>query len=313
MRTLGVIAVLLLLGSAGHPSTSLRAQQAAQAGTLACPMHPEVRSNEPGACPVCGMALVPADPLAAREYDVDLETAPQAVVAGRPFRLKLMVRDPTTHRIVKDFTEVHEKRFHMFVISQDLKHYDHVHPEQQADGSWALDVALPHAGYYKIYSDFLPVDGTPQVIARPLVTSGFTGDLASSTAHLVPDRVMKKTVGDMSVELELPADGLMAGRDERFTYRLADAATGAPVTDIEPYLGAWGHSLIMSEDTVNFVHAHPLELLPEGRVTAGGGPTLTFKALLPKPGNYRVWTQLKRGGELSTAVFTVMVASPATQ
>jgi len=26
-----------------------------------CPMHPEVRSSEPGACPKCGMALVPVE------------------------------------------------------------------------------------------------------------------------------------------------------------------------------------------------------------------------------------------------------------
>ena len=94
--------------------------------------------------------------------------------------------------------------------------------------------------------------------------------------------------------LELPPAGLVAGREETFVYRIADARTGDPVTDIEPYLGAWGHSVIMSEDTSSLVHAHPVELLPENNRIAGGGPALTFKALMPKPGTYRVWTQLKR-------------------
>ena len=100
----------------------------------------------------------------------------------------------------------------------------------------------------------------------------------------------------MNVELILPGGGLAAGRDEKFTYSLTDAATGAPIMDVDPYLGAWGHSLVMSEDTEHFVHAHPLEGLPE-KVERGGGPNLTFTALLPKPGNYRVWTQIKRRGE----------------
>src|SRR5712691_5202764 len=31
----------------------------AQAPTYTCPMHPEVTQDQPGACPQCGMALVP--------------------------------------------------------------------------------------------------------------------------------------------------------------------------------------------------------------------------------------------------------------
>ncbi len=29
--------------------------------TWTCPMHPEVISDEPGTCPICGMKLIPAD------------------------------------------------------------------------------------------------------------------------------------------------------------------------------------------------------------------------------------------------------------
>jgi len=34
-----------------------------KAATYTCPMHPEVRHSGPGACPLCGMALEPMDPL----------------------------------------------------------------------------------------------------------------------------------------------------------------------------------------------------------------------------------------------------------
>jgi hypothetical protein len=115
----------------------------------------------------------------------------------------------------------------------------------------------------------------------------------------------------MRVTLTLPPDGLVAGRDEKLQYHIADAATGAPVTDIEPYLASFGHTLVLSEDTLHYVHAHPVEILPENASLARGGPDLTFKALMPKPGRYRLWTQLKRRGIVSTVAFTVAVHSPA--
>jgi hypothetical protein len=287
-------------------------QQAIGLPTHVCPMHPDVRTSSPGTCPRCGMVLVPIDPLEVRDYPLEVETEPSPIVAGRPFRLRLVVRDPDTQEITKSFATVHEKIFHLFVLSLDLNHYEHVHPQQQPDGSFTLDLTVPREGFYKLYADFLPDGGTPQVLPRPLVTGGFAGDIESSRARLTPDRDLTRAVDGMKVTLTLGRGGLVAGRDEKFSYRLTDAATGAPVTDVEPYLAAWGHSLVMSEDTENFVHAHPMEMLPE-TIVGGGGPNLTFKALLPKPGNYRIWTQIKRHGAVSTVMFTVNAASPTQQ
>ena len=258
------------------------------------------------------MTLVTSDPLDTRDYRLEMTSSPPAPVPNQTARLRLTVRDPDSNAIVRRFAIVHEKIFHLFVVSHDLEHYAHLHPEQIDDGSFALDVTLPRAGYYKVYADFLPAAGTPQVIPRLLVTKDFDHGLASSSARLVPDMVLRKKVDGMSVDLLLP-ETLVAGREEKFTYQVTDLASGAAVTDLEPYLGAWGHSLLMSEDTLDLVHAHPIELLAERTTAASGGPTLTFKALLPKAGHYRIWTQIKRRGEVTTAVFTIRVASPTAR
>ena len=306
-----MIAVLVTPAAAQAGPPPDRAQ-AKQSGTFVCSMHPDVQAKAPGTCPICRMALVRRDPSAQNAYNLEIRTSPETVVHGRPFRLQITVRDPRTKAVVKDFTEVHEKPYHMFVISQDLEHYDHIHPDQQPDGSWSIEVTVPKAGQYKIYSDFLPRGGTPQVIARSLVTAGVAGDYGSRT-RLTPDRELSHIADSMSVTLELPRGGLIAGREQTLTYRIADAATGAPVTNIQPYLGAWGHSLLISEDTSHVIHAHPAEHVRDGRDSKGGGPELTFKAILPEPGNYRIWTQIKRGGDVSTAVFTVAVAPPTSR
>ena len=118
----------------------------------------------------------------------------------------------------------------------------------------------------------------------------------------------------MQVSLALPEAPLVAGREEAFAFELTDARTHTPVKDLEPYLAAWGHTLLISEDTQAVVHAHPVEVVPQGDPDVHGGPVITFKALFPKAGHYRLWTQMKRKGEdVVTARYTVSVASPVVQ
>jgi hypothetical protein len=274
-----------------------------------CPMHPDVTAAAEGRCPRCGMALVPGDPLDAREYLLDMTVSPAAARPGTPVRVSFTVRDPETRAIIRNFATVHEKQFHLFVVSHDLEYYDHVHPEMQDDGSWTIDLTVPRAGYYKLIADFLPLGGTPQVVPRLLVTTE-PGDLTAARAQLPSSDGLEKAAASMRLKLTLPEDGLVAGRDETLLYHVVDASTGRPVTDLEPYLAAFGHTLVMSEDTLDYVHAHPVEQLTEQTTGVSGGPDLTFKALLPKPGRYRLWTQLKRNGIVTTASFTVQASSP---
>jgi hypothetical protein len=126
-------------------------------------------------------------------------------------------------------------------------------------------------------------------------------------AHLVPDTSLVQTVGGMKLALTLPDGGLVAGRPQTFKYRITDVATGGPVTDLQPYLGTWGHTLVMSEDLAQHVHVHPAELVPANPAGARGGPTLTLRGTFPEPGNYRIWTQVKRNDVVSLSVFTVAV------
>jgi hypothetical protein len=256
------------------------------------------------------MALVPGNPLENAVYDLRIETTPRAVTAGKPARFRFNVTHPVTRSPVTEFAVVHDRPFHLFVVSQDMRHFFHVHPEQDKDGVFAIDLTLPEPGYYKLYSDFLPLGGGPQVIGRPLVTARYDGDIMSSLAKLKPDYNTPKTVDGMIVGVEIEASELVAGKDFKLKFKLTDQATGEPVKDLEPYLGAWGHALILSGDMVEYIHAHPEELVPEEaeRATLRGGPEVTFDGLFPKPGHYRVWAQFFRRGTVTTVPFTFYVA-----
>src|SRR6185503_19875231 len=142
----------------------------AEATAFVCPMHPDYTLDIAGRCPRCGMALVRGAPVDVRDYGLERTTEPAVVQAGTVARWRFRVFHPCTGEPIVKFETVHERQFHLFVFSQDMTHFQHIHPELQADGTWVIDVTLPKPGYYKVLSDFLPAGGASQFIARPLVT-----------------------------------------------------------------------------------------------------------------------------------------------
>lgn len=243
------------------------------------------------------------------EYEVKLETTPAAVKPGEKIQLRFFISHPETNEPVKEFNIVHDMPFHLFVVSQDLTYFAHIHPKQQADGSFAIETTLPKAGPYIIFCDVFPVGGLPQVAHRSLVTAGFDGDLFSSQAQLVPDKTLTKTLEGTRFELKLDPAEPVSGRPAALKYHLVDERTGEPVKDLQPYLGAWGHTLILSEDARDYLHSHPTEIIPDDadRAKLFGGSDITFDTFFPRPGHYRIWSQFQRQGKVITVSFTINI------
>lgn len=300
-----------VIPSAGTVPAATSATSALVEGTFPlgyfCPMHPDITSDAAGTCKKCGMNLVAGDPFDTREYSVDFETNPGAVKAGAPFTMTFKVFHPGTGNEIKDYELVHERPYHLFVVSQNMDHFAHIHPEQRPDGSWATDVTLPKPGYYKLFSDFVPTGGNPQIIPRPLVTSDFIGDLLSQSAQLVPNTEFKDTVDGITAEVSFEPARLVEGSYGHLMFKLTDGKTGLPVTDLQPYLGAFGHTLILSGDLLDYVHSHPSDG-PSSDISKGlGGPDVTFEGYMPRSGTYRSWTQFLRNNKLTTISFTFKV------
>jgi len=272
-----------------------------------CTMHPEIRTNSPGKCPKCGMTLVPVTPAVSEDFDLKLEATPPSPKPGERVHLRFSVSNPRSGRQVQEFQLMHEKLFHLFVVSQDLSEFQHIHPEYHADGSFTIDTVLPRPGAYKIYSDIYPEGGAAQVLQRSIATAGYKEDLVASEPNLQPDTALVRVVDGTKAELTLNPVKVIAGQPVELKYHLSDAKTGQPVRNLVPYLGAWGHTLILSEDQRDYVHSHPEETVEDkpDKSRLQGGPDVTFNAFIPRPGIYRIWTQFQRGTSLSTFVFTI--------
>jgi hypothetical protein len=294
----------------GMKLTAVKAESVAGAdGFYTCPMHPDVMASSPGLCPKCNMKLVKAAPPETGDYNVKIETVPKSPKAGEKVKFRFTVFHPSTDKLIKEFNILHDMPFHLFVVSQDFESFEHIHPEKQVDGSFTIETTLPKAGYYKIFCDFFPAGGTPQVIQRNLVTAGYNGDLVSSEAQLKPDKIFTRTVEGTRFELKFEPAEPFAGKPAELRYHLVDEQSGQPVKDLTPYLGAWGHTLILSEDATDYLHSHPTEMISEevDRSNLRGGPDVVFDTFFPRPGNYRIWSQFQRGDKIITVPFTVHI------
>jgi hypothetical protein len=294
--------------SNSNPSTGGRVVETIPQGDgYTCTMHPDVRVAAPGKCPKCGMPLVAVTPAVTDEFELKIESSPRAPKPNEKVKLRFMIFNPKNGEQVKSFQILHEQLYHLFIVSQDMNHFQHIHPEFQPDGSFTIETALPQPGRYKIYSDFYPTDGTPQVLQQSIATAGYGSDLMAGLARLAPDDSFVKVADGMKIELKLEPAEVIAGQTVSLKYHLTDAKTGEPIRDLLPYLGAWGHTLILSEDQADYVHSHPEQIVPEitDRAKLRSGPDVTFDALIPRPGNYRIWTQFLRGDTLTTVSFTI--------
>jgi hypothetical protein len=246
------------------------------------------------------MALVPIPDRTGATYWLDVSADPAAVVPNRPTTLRLMVRDRATNAVVSRFDEMHERLLHLFVVSSDLTFFDHVHPQPAKDGSFEIAMTFPKPGAYRLIADLLPTAAMPQTLQHTIVTAG-PSTRAASNAPVMAAELLEASDG--GVRARLGPNNMRVGDDSHVVLELADATSGEPVTDVERYLGAWGHMLVASTDLADIVHSHPL--IEE---TVAGGPTITFQTMFARAGWYRVWAQVQRRGRLLTFGFTVRVA-----
>jgi hypothetical protein len=274
------------------------------------------------------MTLIQTHPYDTRDYRLEFRTEPATIRAGEKVTLFFRFLNPDSGEVVKKFEEVHTKLFHLFIISQDMEHFDHIHPVMRDDGTWTIETSVPKPGYYQVFCDFMPAGGSGQFLNAPFVTAGFGGDLMSDSALLVPDRELRRSSGDLTASLAFAPAQPASGQYVHLVLDLNDTATGRPITDLQTYLGQFSHMLLMSEDMRSYVHAHPINLIVEQEdavapeyiiapdadlATIRGGPRVTFDALLPKAGHFRAWVQFQRNNEVHTLPFTFSVAQGSAE
>jgi copper chaperone CopZ len=80
------------------------------------------------------------------------------------------------------------------------------------------------------------------------------------------------------------------------------------VTDLEPYLAAYGHLVALRAGDLAYLHVHPAGEPGDGKTPAG--PDITFYATAPSTGDYRLFLDFQHDGVVRTAEFTGALRAP---
>jgi hypothetical protein len=227
--------------------------------------------------------------------------------------LRLIFTPQHEGQLLRELAVTHEHLLHLIIVSDDLQFFDHVHPVlREESGSLELVYRFPRPGRYLLFADITPRGQRSQVFRFPVavpISNGPEQDPVGPSMLSPSPAPAHSLAFDPAITAELISQPrtIAAGIHTQLLFRLS--RSGQPLTDLEPYLGAMGHCVIISQDTQTYLHCHPEQVFAPTADTRGG-PVVAFHTLFPRPGRYKIWGQFRRGGKILVADFVVDVRSP---
>jgi hypothetical protein len=227
-----------------------------------------------------------------------------------------------------DLIPDHGHLMHLFIVRMpDMKAFWHLHPDQTQPGDFAVNLPIMPEGQYKLYADVVHHTGFPEtqvatVNLPPVTGEPLSGDDAGSFDLSAADKVAQLSGGYRMVwqRDDLSSKDRPYKANQPYWFRfLVEDKDGKPAADLEPYMGMAAHAVFLSTDGNVFAHVHPAGSvsmaavnLAEGRSSksdmASMGHALpsaevSFPYGFPKPGDYRIFVQVKRAGKIETGEF----------
>jgi extradiol dioxygenase family protein len=235
----------------------------------------------------------------------------------------------------------HGHLMHLFLVSTPgMERIWHFHPKRTGE-AFVDDLPNMPAGKYEVFADIVDKNGFPWTLVGqvdlPVVNGkALSGDdsnwegAAIGAAASGNDSNIAKLEDGGSLVWDKPSGPIVANMALDLKFKILDKE-GRPARDVEPYMGMAGHAEIVSSDWSVFAHIHPagsvsmaaLELANGGIAGEGGGmpsgmagmampagplePEVSFPYGFPKAGEYRIFVQVKCGGQVQTGVFDTHV------
>jgi hypothetical protein len=227
----------------------------------------------------------------------------------------------------------HGHLMHLFLIGlPNLDRFYHLHPDRTAVDTFAERLPPVAAGNYALFADIVRESGFPDTMTTRMTLPDVPGnppqgdDSATTVTSLSNPQgpATAATLTDHSRwEWNIDPQELQARRPVILRFRIFDK-DGKPASDLEPYMGMAGHLVIVKRDLTVFAHVHPSGSMPmaalmllEKQKNSGSSAMIampgmheaampaevTFPYGFPESGDYRLFVQIKRSGQVQTATF----------
>jgi hypothetical protein len=239
-----------------------------------------------------------------------------AIRPRQPTKISFMVRQPDGKPLTRYRTgSGPHTGVHLIIVRKDLAYIIHQHPPIQPDGMLSQTVTFPAPGPYRVLVDLYPnIHGAP-----PNFQLSKTINVAGAY-HPQPLPPFKQDVVVDGYHIDMQGHPDLRAIRSQFVHVDVTNRDGHRVRFV-PWFGALAHAIFFRKGSLDYFHTHicaanapncgALPGVPttriSGRSTAPG--RLTIGVLVPVSGTWRLFLQMKLGGRVVTAPYTLKVTS----
>lgn len=251
---------------------------------------------------------------AARVYTLGSFQPSGTIRPGRPTTVSFTIRMPSGQALTRYRTGAGPHTgVHLIIVRNDLAYIIHRHPPVGPGGQLRQTVTFPAPGPYRVLVD-----------AYPNISGGQPNFQLFATVHVAGayhPRSLPRFQADQVVNgyhVDMQGHPALHAIQARFVHVRITDPQGRNV-NFTPWYGALAHAIFFHQGTLDYFHTHVCgpgapncaSVLGGARVTGSSSSPgkITIGVLLPVSGTWRLFLQMKLGGRIVTAPYTLKVAS----
>ena len=235
-----------------------------------------------------------------------------SVAPGKPVTMSFDIKLPNGKTLTQYKTgSGPHTGVHLIIVRDDLAYIIHQHPPIPPTGILHQSVTFPAPGPYHVLVDVYP--DVPGMLPNFQLSRSVTVTGAYHPKKLPP---FKAHVVDDGVHFDMQPFAPLHAIQATFLHVNVTDAHGKPIR-FTPWFGALAHAIFFENGTLNYFHTHvcapdapncgALAGAPKISGSSAAPGKLTIGVLLPVPGTWRLFVQLKVHGRVVTAPFTLDV------